>query len=91
MELNGDKFECLRYGQDKQLQRDTQYTSNTGLPIQQKGRVKDLGVTMDSNVTFKAHIENAVTAANKQTGWVLRTFNTSGYLTLMPQPLSNLM
>ena len=65
MELNGDKLECLRYGQDKQLQRDTQYTSNKGLQIQQKDRVKDLGVTMDRNGTFKAHIENSVIAANK--------------------------
>ena len=31
---------------------------------------------MDKNGSFRAHIENAVTAAYKQTGWVLRTFNT---------------
>ena len=46
MELNGDKFECLRYGPDKELQSTTQYTSNTGIQIQEKDHVKDLGVTI---------------------------------------------
>ena len=83
MELNGDKFECLRYGPDKELQSTTQYTSNTGLQIQQKDHVKDLGVTMTKDGSFKVHIENTITAAIKQTGWVLRTFNTRERLPML--------
>ena len=60
MELNGDKFECQRYGPNKDLQSNTTYLSNTGKAIQEKDHVKDLGVTMGRDGTFSMHITNAV-------------------------------
>ena len=53
MELNGDKFECLRYGTNQELQNSTSYKSNSGSTIQEKDYVKDLGITMSNDATFK--------------------------------------
>ena len=76
MALNGDKFECLRYGQDQELQMHTSYKSNTGATIQEKDNVKDLGVTMSKDGSFRQHIENVVSEAKQQCAWILRTFST---------------
>lgn len=76
MELNGDKFECLRYGQNTTLQSLTSYSSNSGKTILEKESVKDLGVIMSKNGNFKKHIDNAVAEAQKQCGWIMRTFST---------------
>ena len=46
MELNNDKFECMRYGSNKTLQALTRYMTNTGSMIQDKDGVKDLGIIM---------------------------------------------
>ena len=54
MELNGDKFECLRYGPNKDLQSNTTYLSNTGKAIQEKDHVKDLGpVSISEKTSFR--------------------------------------
>ena len=74
MQFNCDKFECIRYGQNRVLQAATSYKSNTDNVIKIKDTVMDLGVTMSSDATFKMHIMNTVTAANKMCGWILRTF-----------------
>ena len=76
MELNADKFECLRYGVDQTLKANTQYKSNTGTVIQEQDHVKDLGVTMSNDGTFKEHIKRTVSAARDQCSWILRTFRT---------------
>lgn len=83
MELNADKFECLRYGPNKDLQGNTSYLSNTGKSIQEKDHVKDLGVTMGRDGTFSIHIMNAVTEAERQCSWVLRTFATRQKLPML--------
>ena len=76
MELNGDKFECLRYGSDHTLQSQTSYKSNSGSDIQDKDSVRDLGVTIINDGTFKRHINNVVTEAKSQCSWIFRTFGT---------------
>ena len=76
MELNGDKSECLHYGPNKDLQSRSTYLSYTGQAIQEKDHVKDLGVTMVRNVTFRMHIINAVLEVERQRRWVLSTFAT---------------
>ena len=83
MELNGDKFECLRYGPNKDLQSSTTYLSNTGQAIQEKDHVKDLGVTMGRDGTFSMHITNAVSGAERQCSWVLCTFATRQKLPML--------
>ena len=83
MELNWDKFECLRYGPNKDLQSNTTYLSNPGKAILEKDHVKDLGVTMGRDGTFSMHITNAVSEAERQCSWVLRTFATRQKLPML--------
>ena len=83
MELNGDKFEFMRYGPRNELHPPMQYTSNTGRTIQGKDCVKDLGVLMSSDGSFKKHVESAVTEAKKLCGWILRTFSTRQTLPML--------
>jgi hypothetical protein len=76
MQFNSDKFECLRYGKNKDIQTHTHYTSNSADAITVKESVKDLGVTMSSDGSFKKQIANVIESANKMCGWILRTFRT---------------
>ena len=76
MKLNGDKFECLRYGGNHELHSSLKYKSNTGIDITEKPNVRDLGVLMSNSGTFKEHIQHTVTEAKKQCSWILRTFQT---------------
>ena len=83
MELNADKFECMRYGTNQDLKEGTQYKSNTGSTIQEQDHVKDLGVTMSNDGTFKEHIKHTITTAKDLCSWILRTFNTRDPLPLL--------
>ena len=76
MQLHGEKFECLRFGSNQDLQASIKYRSNTGSIIQEKDTVRDLGVTMSKTGSFKDHIENTVVEAQKLCSWVIRTFHT---------------
>ena len=76
MPFNSDKFECLRYGRNTALQNDTHYTSNSGCVIAVKDSLRDLGVTMSNDASFRRQIKNVVDSANKMCGWILRTFTT---------------
>ena len=83
MQLNGDKFECLRYGQNKDIKETTCYKSNTDVTIEEKEHVRDLGVTMSNDGTFRKHIETTIATAKKQCSWILRTFKTRDSLLLL--------
>ena len=83
MELHGDKFELLRYGENPDLRADTLYTSNTGMIIKEEDQVRDLGVTMHRSGSFSPQIEKLVTEGKKQCGWILRTFNTRDALPML--------
>ena len=76
MELNGDKFEHVHYACSRRDEYLPQYKSNTGENIPTTNYVKDLGITMGSDGTFKKHIKNIVSEARRQAGWILRTFKT---------------
>ena len=56
MQLNGLKFELLKYGKNEELKEHSNYLSDTGSPIETKMDVKDLGVTLDVNMTYSKHI-----------------------------------
>ena len=75
MELNASKFECSRYGPNSDLQQFP-YKSNTGCTIEERDHLKDLGVTMCRDGTFKKHIQTTVKTAQNQCSWILRTFMT---------------
>ena len=74
--LNADKFECVRYGQNNVIKSLTSYKASDGSLIQPKDTVRDLGVTMSSDGTFKDQIAKVVMTASLKSGWILRTFTT---------------
>lgn len=76
MQLNGDKFEHIRYGNQHDLQTDSCYVSSSGSVIKEKESVKDLGVIMSNTGQFKEHIQHSIAEAKKQCSWILRTFYT---------------
>ena len=82
MELNASKFECLRYGTNSDLQQFP-YKSNTGCTIEDRDHLKDLGVTMSRDGTFKKHIKTTVTTGQNQCSWILRTFMTREVLPML--------
>ena len=74
MLLNDTKFEARRYGAHPD--HNYTYKSSSGASILEKSQIKDLGVTMQRDATFSAHIESMVTKAKRQVSWILRTFET---------------
>ena len=51
--------------------------------IEQKDTVKDLGVSISADNTFKVHISNIAESAKKMASWVLRTFETRERIPMM--------
>ena len=78
MSFNSDKFECLRYWPDPDKAPPFQYLAPDNQHIQVKEDLRDLGVRISSNLSFKTHIENTVTGASRLVGWGLRTFQGRG-------------
>lgn len=75
MSLNGEKFELLRYGNNKHLIDTTIYQfSDQTIPA--SAHVKDLGIHMSNDATFTHHYSNIAEVARRLSGWVLRTFKT---------------
>ena len=76
MKFNSKKIERMRYGPQNDLKTTTHYTSDDGSPIKEVVDVKDLGITMSSDGTFRTHIRNITEASRLQCSWILRTFQT---------------
>ena len=58
MKFNGGKFLVIRYGKDKNLKENTIYfTSEMKETIMQVENCRDLGITMQDNVTFSLQVE----------------------------------
>jgi hypothetical protein len=53
-----------------------EYVSPSGAQIEQKDTLRDLGVIMSQDCSFKQHIQSVISKANKMAGWALRTFKT---------------
>ena len=83
MEFNSTKFEAMRYGRDEALKSTTSYLSAEGAVIKDMEHLRDLGVNMSDDCSFKKHITNIVEAAKKKCSWVLRTFKTSQRIPMM--------
>jgi len=76
MQLNGLKFEHLKYGKNEELKEHSSYLSDTGSPIETKMDAKDLGVTLDVNMTYSKHITNQIEEVKSIIAWIHRTFKT---------------
>ena len=76
MKLNDSKFEVIRYGQDQDIKAETKYKSPSGDTIEIKETVKDLGVLLSDNCSFRKHIETTIAKARNMISWIFRTFKT---------------
>ena len=83
MELHEKKFESLSYrlpanikrGEQLPLQNDlTTYTTPSGIEIERKDLVRDLGVSLTDNFIWTPHINKMVASARKVASWVLGVF-----------------
>ena len=75
MHFNAEKFECLRFWPIPSKAPDFDYVGPDEEVIEVKPHLKDLGVHLSSDLSFKLHIEKTVSAASKMAGWGLRTFS----------------
>ena len=82
MHFNGEKFECMRFWPNPSSSPDFTYLGPDGEPIEVKESLKDLGVHLSSDLTFRLHIEKVVSAASKMAGWGLRTFRRRSLVTM---------
>ena len=76
MEFNAIKFELMRYGRNTKLKDSTSYVASNWELIEEKEHVKDLGITMSNDCSFKVHIDNVIETAKRISSWILRTFRT---------------
>ena len=72
LELNRKKFEHLHIGKNA----GQPFLTLDGEEIQTKEHVRDLGIYMSNDLTFKHHIVNMVGKAITISSWILRTFRT---------------
>ena len=74
MHFNSDKFECLRFWPGSGVPPAYQYKGPDENDIEVKDNLKDLGVHISSDLSFKLQVEKTVSAASKLAGWALRSF-----------------
>ena len=82
MHFNGDKFECLRLWPNQSNAPEHDYLGPDGEIIEVKDSLKDLGVYLSSDLSFKLQVEKVVTSASKLAGWGLRTFRRRSLVTM---------
>ena len=75
-DFNQKKFEAVRRGTDDALKLTTSYTAPDGTIITEKEHLRDLGVTMSAECSFKQHIESMCQSAKNMCSWILRTFQS---------------
>ena len=83
MQFNDDKFELMRYGTDTEIKNQTCYKGPDKSLIKEKQSVKDLGVYMNTDLTFGTHIDKICSNANKYCSWIFRTFSARDKTTLL--------
>ena len=70
MHFNSDKFECLRLWPQSSNTPEYDYLGPDGEKIEVKESLKDLGVQLSSDLTFKLQVEKTVTSASKKSWYI---------------------
>ena len=78
MLFNADKFELLRFWNDRNEAPDILYMGPDGGPIEEKSCLRDLGVMISSDLSFNTQVELTVERGRNMAGWALRTFRRRG-------------
>ena len=85
MSFNSSKFKILRIGKNEDLKDTTNlFTDGMKEILVGEDYVKDLGILMDKNATFKRHRDEAILKAKRKAGWILRTFSSRAPEILVP-------
>ena len=74
MFFNTSKCHHLHVGKHDSGIRYTMTANNQEIELEKVESEKDLGVIIDQNLTFRAHITSKVNIANKNLGIIFRTF-----------------
>ena len=74
MEFNDEKCHHLHIGNHEFGQSYTMETFDGEREIKKVSSKKDLGVTIDKNLTFREHISTKINIANTNLGIISRTF-----------------
>jgi len=64
----------MKYGKNEKQKEHSIYLSDTYNPIENKNQVKDLGVTLNDDISHDKHIENQIDKVKRINAWVYRTF-----------------
>ena len=78
MTFNAGKFELLRFWMHRDRDPDILYMAPDGGPIEEKDSLRDLGVMINTDLTFSGQIYKVVESGRRMAGWVLRTFRRQG-------------
>ena len=82
MQFNSGKFEWIRY-EASQDAPPMQYLAPDSSNIEQKESLRDLGVILDSDLSFTLQISRAIQRASQMIGWALCTFKGRSCLLLI--------
>ena len=73
MQFNEEKFQLLQIGPHNALKLP--YSLNN-IHIEKSQHVRDLGIQISENLSFKFHITEMTTNASNYASWILRTFHS---------------
>ncbi len=76
MLLNEGKFELIHFGKEAGLKQP--YSPPSGEPLTASVTIRDLGVIVDDQLNWSAHINVKVDMARRMSSWILRTFRSRG-------------
>ena len=76
LQFNDLKFELMQYGDNEGLKDSHQYLSSSQVPLEASETVKDLGVLMSHDFSFRPHIDKIIGDAKSLAAWVSRTFKS---------------
>ena len=83
IKFNEDKFELLIIGKHKELQNNTSYfTPGYSELIEQEEHLRDLGLELNDDLSFKTHIAKTVSTVKQKSGWILCSIVSRESLTL---------
>ncbi len=84
MKFNERKFSHLRYPSNQETDTtEVVYITPTNLRIPPNKEAKDLGVIMQTNLTFTAQVNKATRMGRQLIGWILRVFHTRDSFALL--------
>ena len=77
MRWNENKFQVLRLGRNEVLKEDTLlFSPDYGEIIERKESVKDLGIIVDQDLSFKQQRQRALSKCWRKIGWISRNCAT---------------